>query len=163
MSVLTTPTSSAARDTGHRPPAVVSLAGLLGLLTIGALQGGLAMVTNPTEPLGITVEYLAKSPVDDYLLPGLFLLGIAAASIITIAGLILGWRWSWASPIESAIGYRWPWLGAVSIGGILLVFEIIELFMVPFHPIMHPLLIAGSLAILILPLTPRARRYLAAE
>lgn len=49
---------------------------------------------------------------------------------------------------------------SVALGGILLVFEIIELFVVPFHPIMHPLLIAGSLAILALALTPSARRYL---
>jgi hypothetical protein len=163
MSVFT-PTQSVARGTSRRPPGgIVALASLLGLLTIGALQGGIAMVTNPTEPLEMTVEYLAKSPVEDYFLPGLFLLGIAAVSIITIAGLIFGWRWNWASPIESRIGYRWPWLGAVSIGGILLVFEVVELFMVPFHPVMHPLLVAGSLVIVILAVTPSARRYLAAE
>jgi len=162
MSVLT-PTHSVASDTGRRPAGIVALAALLGLLTIGALQGGIAMVISPTEPLGMTVEYLDKAPVDDYFLPGLFLLGIAAVSITTIAGLILGWRWSWASRTESRIGYRWPWLGAVSIGGILLVFEIVELFMVPFHPVMHPLLITGSLVILIMSLTPSARRYLAAK
>jgi len=120
------------------------------------------MVVNPTEPLGMTVEYLERAPVDNYFLPGLFLVAIAAVSIVTVAGLTFGWRWRWASSIESRIGYRWPWLGAVSIGGILLVFELIELFMVPFHPVMHPLLIAGSLAILILALTPGARRCLAA-
>jgi hypothetical protein len=162
MSVLT-PTHSDTRDTGRRPAGIVSLASLLGLLTIGALQGGIAMVVNPTEPLGMTVEYLDRAPIDDYFLPGLFLLAIAAASMLTIAGLTFGWRWHWASSIERRIGYRWPWLGAVSIGGILLVFELIELFMVPFHPVMHPLLIAGSLAILILALTPLARRYLAAR
>jgi hypothetical protein len=161
MSVLT-PTHSDTRDTGRRPAGIVALASLLGLLTVGALQGGIAMVVNPTEPLGMTVEYLDRAPVDDYYLPGLFLLAIAAVSIVTIAGLAYGWRWRWASSIESRIGYRWPWLGAVSIGGILLVFELIELFVVPFHPVMHPLLIAGSLAILILALTPQARRYLAA-
>jgi len=119
------------------------------------------MVVDPTEPLGMTVKYLDRAPVDDYFLPGLFLLAIAAVSLITIAGLTFGWRWRWASSIEARIGYCWPWLGAVTIGGILLVFELIELFLVPFHPVMHPLLIAGSLAILILALTPRVRRYLA--
>jgi hypothetical protein len=162
MSVLT-PTQSVTTDTGRRPAAIVALASLLGLLTIGAVQGGIVMVVNPTEPLGMTVEYLDKTPIDDYFLPGLFLLGIAAASIITIAGLLFGWRWNWATPIESRVGYRWPWVGAVSIGGILLAFEVVELFMVPFHPVMHPLLIAASLVILILALTPAARRYLAAK
>jgi hypothetical protein len=58
------------------------------------------------------------------------------------------------------VGYRWPWLGALSIGSVLLVFEIMELFMVPFHPVMHPLLIAASLAIITLILTPSARDFL---
>jgi hypothetical protein len=121
------------------------------------------MVIDPMEPLGMTVEYLERTPVADYTLPGLFLLGIAAASIVTIPGLLLGWRWPWASRIESTVGYRWPWVAAVAIGGILLVFEIIELFVVPFHPVMHPLLIAGSLAILILAMGSSARLYLHPE
>jgi hypothetical protein len=42
----------------------------------------------------------------------------------------------------------------------MLLFEIIELFLVPFHPVMHPLLIAWSLAIIWLPFTRSARQYL---
>jgi hypothetical protein len=119
------------------------------------------MVTNPIDPLGMPLEYLESAPVDDYFWPGMFLLGIAVASIITIAGLF-GWRWNWAARIEDAVGYRWPWLGALSIGSVLLVFEIIELFLIPFHPVMHPLLIAGSVAIIGLCLLPTARSYLRA-
>jgi hypothetical protein len=48
----------------------------------------------------------------------------------------------------------------MSVGMVLLAFEIIELFLVPFHPVMHPLLIAGSLAIVLLAATPSARRHL---
>ncbi|MGB8360620.1 MAG: hypothetical protein WCE80_04405 [Acidimicrobiia bacterium] len=150
-------------ETGKRPLTITFLVVILGVLTIGALQGGIAMVANPTEPLGMTVEYLEGTPIDDYFLPGLFLLGIAAACVVAIAGLIFGWKWGWASRIESMVGYRWPWLATLAIGALLLTFEDIELFAVPFHPIMHPLLIGVSLAILLLPLTPSARRYLRAE
>jgi hypothetical protein len=48
----------------------------------------------------------------------------------------------------------------VAIGGVLLVFELIELFLIPFHPIMHPLLIAVSLAIIGLALTTSSQRHL---
>jgi len=48
-------------------------------------------------------------------------------------------------------------------GTVLLVFEIIELFMVPFHPLMHPLLIASSLAIIWLAVTPSTRGHLRVE
>lgn len=150
-------------DSRSRPPTIIALTGLLGFLVIGAIQGGIAMITDPIEPLGMSVEYLEGTPVDSYFWPGMFFIGIAAASLVTSIGLMSGWRWHWASKIESAVGYRWPWLGALATGLVLAVFEIIELFFVPFHPVMHPLLIAGSAAIIALPLTRSARSHLAAR
>lgn len=150
-------------DQVRRPLSIVSLAVLLLLLAIGALQGGIAMVTNPDDPLGMSPTYLEGTPVADYFWPGIFLLGIAVASLVTAIGLFIVWNWSWARPIEEFVGFSWPWLGAVSTGTILLAFEIIELFLVPFHPVMHPLLIAGSVAILILPNLPSGRAFLAVE
>jgi hypothetical protein len=121
------------------------------------------MVTNPIDPLGMSIDFLDNAPVDDYFWPGMFLLGIAIASVLTVLGLLLPWGWHWASGIESLVGYRWPWIGAMAIGIVLLTFEILELFLVPFHPVMHPLLIAASLAIVMLAVTPSARRYLSIE
>lgn len=159
----TTPIREGGRVT-HRPPAsVLALALLLFLLVVGAVQGGLAMVTNPIDPLGMSLDFLADSPVEDYFWPGMFLLGIAAASAVTIVGLIFHWRWTWAQGIEARVGYRWPWIGAMATGIVLLAFEVVELFLVPFHPLMHPLLIGGSVAIVALTLTPSARRHLLAD
>lgn len=163
MSTASHPGTSVQRRSRRVPGAVISLIVLLGVLTIGAIQGGVAMVADPTEPLGMPTSYLDRTPIDDYVLPGLFLLGIAVASVLTSVGLVFDWRWSWARAIEHAVGFRWPWIGAMAIGSILLMFEILELFLVPFHPVMHPLLIAGSLAIVGLALTPSAREHLAAD
>jgi hypothetical protein len=132
----------------------------LGLLAVGALQGGIAMIVDPLEPLGMSVSYLDGTPVDTYFWPGVFLLAISAASLVTVSGLAFGWRLQWAAGIESSMGHTWPWLGAVAIGGVLLVFEVIELFLIPFHPIMHPLLIGVSLAIIGLALTTSSQRYM---
>ncbi len=143
------------------PPVTVTVLGfLLVLLVVGAIQGGWAMVTNPVSPLGMSLEYLERTPVDDYFLPGLFLLGIALASSLTVVGLFVRWEWPGASRIENAIGFRWPWIGAMAIGAVLLAFEVVELFLVPFHPVMHPLLIAVSLAIVILASARSAREHL---
>lgn len=144
----------------RRPLSIVSLSVVLALLAIGAIQGGVAMLANPVDPLGMSPSYLEGSPVSDYFWPGMFLIGIAVASLVTATGLLFNWAWRRAWPIETRIGYRWPWLGAVSTGAILLIFEIIELFMVPFHPIMHPLLIAWSVAIVALANLPSARAFL---
>lgn len=144
-----------------RPATIWSLAAVLGLLTVGGIQGGWAMVTDPTSPLGMPTTYLEGTPISDYFLGGVFLLCIAAASLLTTVGLVTRWRWDWAGVIEVAMRHRWPWIGAVAVGGILLAFEILELFVVPFHPVMHPLLLAGSITILVLPFTPSASRFLA--
>lgn len=163
MSTASHPGASVQRRSRHLPGTIISLVVLLGVLTVGAIQGGVAMVADPTEPLGMPTSYLERTPIDDYVLPGLFLLGIAIASVLTSVGLVLDWRWGWARAIEHGVGFRWPWIGAVAIGSILLVFEIIELFLVPFHPVMHPLLITGSLAIIGLALTSSAREHLAVD
>ena len=155
-----TPIRAVAKSPTRRPPTVVGLAVLVGLLAVGGFQGGIAMVVDPLEPLGMSVSYLDGTPVDTYFWPGVFLLAIAAVSLVTVSGLAFGWRWQWAAGIEFSMGHTWPWLGAVAIGGVLLVFELIELFLIPFHPIMHPLLIAVSLAIIGLALTTSSQRHL---
>jgi hypothetical protein len=159
---MTVPSSSGeARGGLHWPPMSILVLGvLLVLLMVGAIQGGWAMVTNPIDPLGMSLGFLERAPVDDYFWPGMFLLGIAVASAVTIGGVFLEWEWSWAAPIEQAFGFRWPWISTMSIGFVLLAFEIVELFVVPFHPVLHPLLIAGSIAILVLASTRSARRHL---
>ena len=159
--MLVRTTSNHRRRTLRRPPpTVITLAVVLFLLAIGALQGGVAMVVNPLDPLGMSPDFLERAPVDDYFWPGVFLLGIATASLSTIPGLLLQWSWPWAHATEKMIGYRWPWLASVAIGALLLVFELIELVMVPFHPVMHPLLIAVSLVVLLLPFTRTTRAHL---
>lgn len=43
---------------------------------IGAIFGGLAAITNPNRPLGISVEVLKNSPFSNYLIPGIILFTI---------------------------------------------------------------------------------------
>lgn len=159
----TSPVQAGKREYRWPPGTVGALGVVLALLVVGAIQGGWAMVTNPVDPLGMSLELLEDAPVDDYFWPGLFLLGIALASSVTVVGLFVKWVWPWVSPIEEAVGYRWPWIGAIAVGVVLLAFEIIELFMVPFHPVMHPLLIAVSLAIVLLASTRSARTHLSVD
>ena len=125
------------------------LAVLLGLLAIGAFQGGWAMVRDPIEPLGMNPDFLEHTPIDTFFWPGVFFLAISAACLLTVVGLLSRWRWPWAASIEHRVGYRWPWIGAVSIGWTLLAFEVLEVYMIPFHPVMHPVIIAASVAVLL--------------
>jgi hypothetical protein len=147
-----------------RPPRPVAwLAGLLPVLAIVALQGGVVMVASPLEPMGLSADLLRHAPVDTYFWPGVFLLAIAAVALMITVGIVFGWRWNWAAPIERRLGFRWPWLGAVSVASALLVFEIIEVYTFPFHPILHPLLILWTVGILLLACSPSTRDHLRAS
>ncbi len=155
--------ASTARVSRKRlPVSIVVLSMLLGILAIGTFSAAREMITNPLEPFGMTTEWLQEVPVDTYFWPGMFFLGMTVATLVTLAGLQFRWPWKWARGIEARTGYRWPWLGAVSTGAVLLLFEIVELFLVPFHPVMHPLLIAASLVIIWLPFSRSAREHLGA-
>lgn len=132
------------------PPTVAWLAALLPTLGIVAAQGGIAMLLEPNEPMGMSADLLHRTPIGSYLLPGIFLLSISLASLTTTIGIIFGWRWHWAEGIERHLGKRWPWVGSVSVAIVLLAFELVEVYLFPFHPILHPLLIAWTVAILVL-------------
>jgi len=145
------------------PVSIVVLAVLLGILALGTFAAAREMIPNPLEPFGMTTEWLDKAPVDTYFWPGMFFFGMTVGTLVTLAGLLFRWPWKWAQGIEARIGYRWPWLGAISTGVVLLLFELIELVLVPFHPVMHPLLIAASLVIIWMPFTHSARQHFQVE
>lgn len=52
------------------------LIGLHLFVGIGAMAGGLAAITNPVAPLGISVETLKNSPFSNFLIPGIILFTI---------------------------------------------------------------------------------------
>ena len=49
---------------------------LQGFVGIGALAGGLAAITNPNAPMGVTTEALKNSAFSNFLIPGIILFTI---------------------------------------------------------------------------------------
>jgi hypothetical protein len=151
-----------ARRVDYRPPlTVIALTALLVLLAAGSLQGGITMVADPESPMGMALEHLEATPFVNYFWPGVFLLGIALASALTIPGLLLLWEWRWAWRIENLVGYEWPWISVMAIGILLFSFEVIALVFGQLSVTMHLLLVAVSLNTIGLALTDSARGYLA--
>lgn len=107
----------------------------------------------------MSTDLLEGTPVGTFFWPGVCLLAIAVASLLAVVGLLLRWPWRWALPLERSAGFRWPWIATVLTATVVLAFEILGLYLIPFHPVMHPLLLAGSTGILALAAMPAARHH----
>lgn len=62
---------------------------LHGLVGIGGMAGGLAAITNPQAPLGMSVDTLKYSPFSSYLIPGILLFGVIGLGNILCAASML--------------------------------------------------------------------------
>ena len=93
----------------------VARAALMGLLLfqgLSGLVGGAGLVSDPTGgSLHIPIDWLAGSPFNDYLIPGLFLLLILGAGVLAVAAAV--WlRARFALPAALAVGLLLLiWLG----------------------------------------------------
>jgi hypothetical protein len=82
---------------------IIAIIGLI-LLGLGALAGGIALVSQPDgSVMGFDVALLSGSPFSDYLLPGLILGGVFGVGSLVVA--VMGMRRSRLAPfLAFAIG-----------------------------------------------------------
>lgn len=158
-----TPSGTEPMRASSRPLLLWPLFGLLGLLSLGGFVGGLSFVRDRTgADLGAKLSWLQKTPVHDFFLPGLFLLGVyGIGSLLLMAGL--AWRWS-PGPVprlDTGLGHHWAWFGAIGQGAALVVWILYEFVVLPNQMLLQPILIGVGLLIVVLALMPSMRRFYA--
>jgi hypothetical protein len=112
----------------------ISVASLF-LLGLGAIAGGIALVTEPDgSVMGFDVVLLAGSPFPDYLVPGLILGGLFGVGSLLVAGIGLAhWRIA-------------PFL-AFAIGAGQMIWIVVELAIIRELSILHPAFFGVGLVI----------------
>ena len=80
------------------------LLGLHSFVGIGALAGGLAAITDPYEPMGVTVEALKYSPFNNFLVPGIILFTIIGIGNI-LSAIALGKNFKFQAYISSIFSW----------------------------------------------------------
>jgi hypothetical protein len=138
------------RRSKRRPGTLLALLVLTAVQALGAIGGGIGLVADPTNNIGMPVSQLEGTPFNDYLIPGLILLIVVGLfSLLVFVGLLLRWKAAW-------------WLSLASGGG-LVIWIITEIALLGFLPSSGTGLqitfgVVGVL-ILVLALSRPTRRY----
>jgi hypothetical protein len=88
-----------------RPPSVWALMVLLAIQALGATGGGIGLVQDPINNIGMSLDLLEGSPFDDYLIPGLILLIVVGLlPFVVLYGLIRRRTWAWWLAVVAGAG-----------------------------------------------------------
>lgn len=132
--------------TARRSPFVWALMALLLIQGLGGLAGGASLVAGPHgEIMKMPVSYLDGSPFSDYTIPGLAL------------GLILG-IWPLITLLGMRRAFTWAWYSSFAIGCGLVIFETVEVLIIPYN-ILQPIFYAVGFLMAVITLLPPVRRY----
>lgn len=135
----------------RKPIAVWALIADLIVLGLGGLYGGVLFILDPSGAgMGVPLSLLDGLPLSDFLLPGLFLLGVMG--LAPLALLVAVWR-------------RWPrtWLALMALGAVLLLWLAGEFVLWGYQApiqVITSVLCAGLLGFGLLPSTRRWLRAL---
>jgi hypothetical protein len=121
----------------RRPGSVRALLALLVVQALGAIGGGIGLVQDPVNNIGLPVSLLEGTPFGDYLIPGLILLIVVGLfPVVVLYGLIRRRRWGWWLSVAAGAGLViWIIAEGVLLGylpgagiGLQIVFGLIGLF-----------------------------------
>jgi hypothetical protein len=144
-----------------RPAALRPLLAVMAFLSIGGFIGGISFLSDRTGGgLGAHLSWLDETPVNDFLLPGLFLLGVyGVLTLLLMVGLV-----SRTSPrllrfVDGWIGFHWSWAGTVVVGLALVMWIVYEFTIFPDRTVLQPILIVVGALMIVIPLLPSMRSY----
>ncbi len=146
-----------------RPLSLRFLLGCLTFLGVSAVFGGFVLVLDPTGGLiHMPLALLEFSPFRDFLIPGL-ILGIVfgIGSFATVLALWFRPVWSFGAALTRFTGEHWSWSAAVAVGLGQVIWIVTQMLMLRGVSWLHLVFGVLGLLIMLLPLGPGLRRYLA--
>ncbi len=158
-------TSARSLHTGGRPQALWPLVGAMAFLALGAFVGGISFVADPSGAgLGARLSWLDETPVNDFLLPGVFLLLVfGIGTLLVMAGLVSRFTPRVLRPLERWIGFRWSWTGTIAIGLMLVLWILYEFTIFPDRIALQPILIGVGALMAGTPFVTSMRAYYTKE
>jgi hypothetical protein len=126
-------------------------------LSFGGFYGGILMLIDPSGKLLQMDSVLPQLLVPNYLLPGLFLFFVMGLAPLFLTFSLLA-RPKWI-PLPSPFRHYWAWTAALALGIVLLLWLILQGFLIGFQwPIQYVTAVNGLLIVLLV-LMPQVRKY----
>jgi hypothetical protein len=146
----------------NRPGTLFVLLALLIFLGAGGLVGGVSMLSDPSgQGLGLSLDLLDPVPIDDYLLPGIFLLTVMGIlPLFTAYGAWALPQWGPLQRLNPWPEFHWSWSWSRIIAAILILFIGLEFLLWGNASPLQPILLAVGLGILVMCGYPSIRRYM---
>lgn len=137
-----------AREWRGRPRLLWVLVGSLALLGVRGLAGGGQFILVPSgDVVGVSTTVLEPTPVNDFLLPGLFLfVALGIVPLVVADGLYRGQRWART--------------GAIAVGVLLTGWAILEGLVLGVGARLQPLNLVYGIGLVVLAASPAVRAHL---
>lgn len=137
------------------------LIGLQGLLGIGAVFGGGALMLDPSGSLlGMPTDLMQLPLFPDYLIPGLILLLVFGVLPLTVtAALVWRWDWSWGEKLNLFKDRHWSWAFSLYIGFGLIIWLTVQIYILGGSSVVHLVYMAWGLAIQAMTVLPVVAGY----
>jgi len=144
-----------------RPFVVWSLVILDFIMAVGGVVSGGELALAPDgKYLGMSTDLLENSPFVDYLVPGLILVAfIGFYPVLAGFGLLRKPAWNWLNVINPFKQYHWSWSASWAFGVIMLIWIVVEYFLVGYISFLQPAVVVWGLVTIGLTLLPATRRY----
>lgn len=144
-----------------RPGAVIILYVLQAFLGLGAIAGGLGLLSDPSgRMMGMSSSVLERSPFSDFLIPGLLLLLIFGfLPLLVLYGLFKKPDWSWAASLTPFKTLHSAWSLSLYVGFGQIIWIMVQTYMMNAVAIVHVFYMSLGMLIQLFTLLPSVQRY----
>jgi hypothetical protein len=127
----------------------------MAFLALGGSVGGISLVLDRSGAgLQADPAWLERTPVHDFFLPGLFILGIyGIGTLVAIIGLLTRAAPGRLAVFDRRWGHHWAWILTIAIGGALVAWILYELLIFSDTIWLQPVLLGVGGVMVLAPLS----------
>jgi hypothetical protein len=141
--------------------AVILLVLLVASVSLGAIYGGVNLISDPTGgSINFPKELLENSIFSSYLIPGLILfLFLGVFPLMLIFPLLFKPRWRFFDRLNIYLNHHWAWTLTLYTSIMLIIWIDVQIMIIGYRSLLQGIFGLVGVAMLILTLLPSVKKY----